>query len=205
MTTELISAVLQVLVFTLIPFLVYLIQKKKTKGFFEYIGLSSSTRKANLLAILVSLVFLIPAIGMALFSAEFMEVMTDPKTMTGKFRAMGPTASTFLLILVTALIKTALAEEILFRGFLAKRLISLAGYQWGNILQALIFGGLHLLIFLAIGSGWFYLISILLFSGIGAYLNVYLNEKVANGSIIPGWISHGTANVLAYTLFAFVF
>ena len=40
--------------------------------------------------------------------------------------------------------QTGLSEEILFRGFLAKRLISRFGFATGNLLQGLVFGILHL-------------------------------------------------------------
>lgn len=36
---ELISAILQILAFTLIPFLVYIIRHRSVKGFFQYIEL----------------------------------------------------------------------------------------------------------------------------------------------------------------------
>ena len=31
-----------------------------------------------------------------------------------------------------------------------------------------------------------------------------INEKIANGSIIPGWISHGLANIIAYSVIGFL-
>jgi hypothetical protein len=39
---------------------------------------------------------------------------------------------------------------------------------------------------------------------IGAYVSVYLNEKMGDGSIIPGWISHGLANVISYSVVGFL-
>ena len=204
MATELINAVLQVLVFSLIPFVVYLITQKKAKGFLGYIGLKKSTTRANLLAILTSILFLIPAVGLTLFNDEFREVMMDPNTMTGKFRQMGFGINSVVILLAAAIFKTALAEEIFFRGFVAKRLMSWLGYQWGNIAQALIFGALHVLIFLAINSNLLFLVSIMVFATLGAYISAYLNEKLANGSIIPGWISHGLANVISYSVVGFL-
>jgi len=38
----------------------------------------------------------------------------------------------------------------------------------------------------------------------GAYVSVYLNEKIAGGSIVPGWISHASANVLSYSIVGFL-
>jgi len=58
MINEIISAALQVIIFSLIPFLVYLIQRKSVKGFFKYIGLYRPTMEAVYLSLLTSLVFL---------------------------------------------------------------------------------------------------------------------------------------------------
>jgi membrane protease YdiL (CAAX protease family) len=55
--------------------------------------------------------------------------------------------SAFAIIVVVAFIQTGLAEELLFRGFMAKRLIALLGFQRGNALQALLFVAPHLLLF----------------------------------------------------------
>ncbi|MDQ7916739.1 hypothetical protein RBU60_04060 [Mesonia sp. MT50] len=60
MLGEIIGAIVQILVFTLIPFLVYLVKKKTLKGFLDSIGLKKSNIKANLLAVLASLILVIP-------------------------------------------------------------------------------------------------------------------------------------------------
>ena len=41
------------------------------------------------------------------------------------------------------MIQTGLSEEILFRGFLGKRLIAKFGFAVGNVVQGLLFGTLH--------------------------------------------------------------
>lgn len=204
MSDTLFSTILQLLVFTLIPFIVYVIQQRKIRGFLNYIGLKASTRKANILALAVSLLFAFPAIVLTFLSETFRELLIDPATISGHFRAMGFSTATLLMIALTAIFKTALTEEILFRGFLAKRLMAWLGYTWGNIAQALVFGLIHLAVFMAISDDWFFPIVIFVFSGLGAYISAYLNEKLADGSIIPGWISHALANLLSYSAVAFV-
>lgn len=204
MINEILNAVIQILVFSLIPFLVYLAKTKKIKGFFNYIGLKKSTKKANLLAIPVSLIFLIPPLCLSFFNDDFRKIMTDPATMTGKFRTMGFGAEPLIIILTAAIFKTALAEEILFRGFIAKRLISKMGYLWGNVIQSFIFGLLHLLLFIMITGNVFFLIFIMIFASLSGYLCAYLNEKQANGSIVPGWIAHGLANIISYSVIGFL-
>ena len=201
---ELISAILQLLAFTLIPFLVYIIRQRSVKGFFQYIGLKPSNRKANAWALATSLIFIIGAMGLVFISPDFKEALTAPGSITGKFRAMGFGVEAVVALLLIALIKTSLAEEILFRGFLAKRLIHVLGFQWGNLLQAALFGLIHLLLFISITSSFFFPAFIFVFSGLGAYISAYINEKMADGSIIPGWIAHGLANVVSYSVMGFL-
>ena len=51
--------------------------------------------------------------------------------------------SAFPSAFLFGIIQTGLSEEILFRGFLAKRLISRFGFATGNLPQGLVFGLLH--------------------------------------------------------------
>lgn len=156
------------------------------------------------MALGIALILAVPLLLLAVLSSEFYEIFTDPDSVTGMIRNMGFGAEAIATLLVAAVIKTSLSEEVFFRGFLAKRLISLVGFQRGNALQALIFGILHTLIFLSITTNWAFLTVIFVFPAIGAYVKVIVNEKYADGSIIPGWIAHGTANVIAYSFVGFV-
>ncbi len=204
MINELFSAVLQVLVFALIPFIVYLIRQKSNKGFLHYIGLKKTNKKAILGSFLVSILLFLPIFLMVLFNDDFKSIMHHPESMTGKFRAMGGSLNTYLIILVIAIVKTAFAEEILFRGFVAKRLIAITTYKTGNLIHAFIFGIMHSLLFMSISSNPLFLVVIFIFPSIGAYLMVHFNEKVGGGSIFPGWVAHATANVLSYTIIGLV-
>ena len=204
MINELIGTVLQILIFTLIPFLVYLFQKKTAKGFFDDIGLKKSTKRANFLAIFACLLFAAPPLILTLVSNDFKAIMIDPNSLTGKIREMGMGVQTLFILLLMAVFKTSLAEEILFRGFLAKRLIRMAGFVKGNIIQAVLFGMIHTVLFAFTTNNPVFLTVIFIIPAIGAYVSVYLNERIANGSIIPGWISHGLANVLAYSFVGFL-
>ncbi|MDZ7774080.1 MAG: CPBP family intramembrane glutamic endopeptidase [Balneolaceae bacterium] len=110
----------------------------------------------------------LPLIGLIATSDSLMTVMTHPGSMTGSLRAMAFGPEAVGILLVTALVKTALAEEILFRGFLAKRLIAWLGYARGNLLQAVFFGALHSALFYAISSNLLLLFVIFLFPTVGA-------------------------------------
>ena len=46
-------------------------------------------------------------------------------------------------VLVYAVLHTALSEEILFRGFLLKRIANRFGFVAGNTIQAVLFGIIH--------------------------------------------------------------
>jgi len=84
--------------------------------------------------------------------------------------------------LVFAFLQTGLSEEILFRGFLLKRLAVRFGFGAGNMVQSVIFGAIHGLGFFT-SVGWFWALLITLFTGISAWFMGYINEKKADGSI----------------------
>lgn len=204
MATELISSILQILLFTSIPFLVYVIKKKTSKDFLNFIGLKKSIRKANLLALLVMVVLVAPLLILIFLNEEFKAIMINPESVTGKIKHMGISMEAIITILIVAILKTSLSEEIFFRGFLAKRLIAVTNFQTGNILQAVVFGIIHTLLFMSITANAFFLAVIFVFPTIGAYLTTYINEKLGEGSIIPGWIAHGTSNLVSYSVILFV-
>lgn len=204
MLNETLSAILQILGFALIPFIVYLLKAKSIKGFLSYIGLIKANKRAYVLAVLLSLFFAAPVLILTLTNPDFKEIMLDPNSITGKFRTMGFDIKSMYILIIVAVFKTSFAEEILFRGFIAKRLISLIGYLKGSLLQAAVFGFFHTILFASVTKDIVSLIIIFFIPAIAAYLAVYLNEKIANGSIIPGWISHALANLLAYGLIGFM-
>jgi membrane protease YdiL (CAAX protease family) len=131
--------------------------------------------------------------------------MLDPNSVTGRLRAMGFTLPTVLTLLVIALFKTALSEEIFFRGFLGKQLINKLGFTTGNIVQAVIFGLVHLLLLWQLTNApMFAVIFIFFFSTLAGWTIGYIKVKYANGSIVPGWIAHGVGNTISYSIIAFV-
>lgn len=200
-----ISALLQLIIFILIPFTVYLVSKKSVRGFFDYIGLKRSEVKANYIAVAVSLVFLIIGVSATVFSSKMRELLTTPPSITGEIKQMGLSLESVGVLLLIACFKTSLGEEILFRGFIAKRLINKLGYQTGNILQAIIFALIHVILFwLLTKADIAFSAFIFVLTGTVAYVIGYINEKIANGSIIPGWIAHGLGNTLSYFIIAFV-
>ena len=104
--------------------------------------------------------------------------------------------SVLIPALIFSFIKTGLAEEIFFRGFLTKRLISKFEFKIGNIVQGLIFGLLHGILFFGI-AGALGAIVIITLTGISGWLSGWINEKQSGGSIISSWLLHGIGNIIA--------
>ena len=156
--------------------------------------------KANLLAVLLSFVFATPILALTFLDEGFMELTTGPGSVVGKIMEIGSPVEIVFIVLIVTLFKTSLSEEIFFRGFIAKRLVNLTNYQIGNILQSIIFGLLHIAIFLPLSNSPLHLSIIFLSTAVFAYLIVYLNDKKAEGSILPGWIAHATANLVSYSV-----
>ena len=196
---EIVSTILQILIFTAIPFIVYLVTNRRIKGFFDYIGLRKPETRAMFYAPLCAVAFVLPALLLVFFSPTILEAATAPNTVIGRLRSNGLSMTTFILLIVKALIQTAFTEEILFRGFIAKRLINWLGFTAGNLLQALLFGAVHLLIFTGQKFSFPLAIGIVLYPAIGGWIMGYLNERVGNGSILPGWLMHGLVNLIAYS------
>ncbi|SDP86250.1 CAAX protease self-immunity [Mucilaginibacter sp. OK268] len=202
---SLIGAIVQLLVFAFLPFLVYLLINKTVKGFFGYTGIHKTTYPAITLAVLSG--FILGSIGIAVMYASpvIRQIAAGKGTVPEQIRLLTSRANRILLILIVAFIKTALAEEIFFRGFIAKRLITWLGYKTGNIIQAFIFGAMHVLLFLSIpGMTPAFLSFAFLLPGTSGYLACYLNEKKGKGSIYPGWIIHGIGNLISYIFLVFI-
>ena len=70
---------------------------------------------------------------------------------------------------------------------------------------AVLFGLMHNILYIAAGLDvglWYHTLTFL-FTGTGAFLLGWLNEKIFNGSIIPSILLHGGGNFLASMLIAF--
>ncbi len=197
-----ISTILQFGLFALLPFVAYLIGHRQIKGFSDYVGIKKTTKKAVLYALLVFAIF-VPAASLFYFSPELREITSSGNTVTGQLRTAGLSGSTLLQLLIIAIFKTSLTEEIFFRGFIAKRLIGWLGFHWGNALQALIFGAIHLVVFIAQPFSILLAVAVVFLPTIGGWIAGYLMERIGNGSIVPAWMLHALINLGAYWALAF--
>lgn len=189
----LLFSIVQLMAFCLIPLIWWMITDRKT-NFFKWIGLKKPSFKGSKLKILAIIV-----IAVALYIGAMYIIMStllkDVPNANNDFSGKGIKA--LPLILVYAIIRTSLSEELFFRGFLCKRLTKSLGFVAGNIIQALLFGLMHGVPFgLATHNLIAFLLLTLLPGGIG-YLQGWLNEKKAGGSIFPSWFLHGLMNALS--------
>lgn len=191
LVSKIISSIIEIILISFLPFIWWLISAKKKESFFNWIGLKkidNKNKKSTLInTIVISLVFMTVSI-LTLY------LIKDIETATSEFKGLG--ISALLPALIYAIFNTSLPEEIFFRGFLLKRLSNKFGFRIANVIQSIIFGLLHGIMFFSL-VGVVKAIIIILFTGIVAYAMGYVNEKKANGSILPSWFIHALSNIFA--------
>ena len=190
----LISALLQLSLSSCIPFFCWLRTGRKKGPFFRWIGFKLPHFHGSVFK--VSAIVIGSAVMYILAVTFIMKnLMSDVQTATSQFSGKGITAVP--AILVFAIFQTGLSEELFFRGFLCKRLSNRFGFVAGNLVQSLCFGLLHGIPFgIATGKVVVCVLLTLLPAVIG-YVQGWLNEKEAGGSIIPSWILHSLMNILS--------
>lgn len=193
---KVISSILQIILFAIIPFIWWCITARKQQSFTKWIGLKKieGGKKTVIAIILVSVAFLASG-ALTLYVVRGME------TATSEFTGLG--AAALPAIVVYAALNTAFPEELLFRGFLLKRLSNKFGFNIANFIQAFLFGLLHGVMFFSL-AGAAKAVLIIAFTGAIAWFMGYVNEKCANGSIIPSWIIHTISNLFSGICAAFL-
>lgn len=195
--TQLFTAMIQVLLFATLPFLWWLVFDRKKQNFFSWIGLkpiNSADKKP---------VFSSAATACVLFtglSLLLLYLLKGVETATSEFAGLG--MSGLPSALIYAFVKTGLSEEIVFRGFVLKRLASKIGFAVANIIQSFLFGLLHGIMFFNFVNP-IIAVAIIIFTGSVAWFMGYINEKKADGSILPSWIIHGLSNTLSSVISLF--
>ena len=203
---ETLNTFVQLVVVLAIAGLAYGLAGKSRGRFTAFVGLVRPNRSSMLLALLSALI-LVPASLALFYFTPLKEIATAESTVTGALKSRGVSGEIILVILIVALFKTSLAEEILFRGLIAKRFIRWWGLGIGNTLHAALFASVHMVIFVAPGGPVFnpFLASaIFVIIGVGAWVQGWLNESKGNGSISPGWLIHAATNLISYPVLAFL-
>lgn len=185
------NAVFQVVLFSIIPLIWWLITARKKENFFSWLGFKKPVIENKKKWILI----FITTIILCWLLAQFAIYLRGPmEAAESQYTGMG--ASAIPSVLAYAFLQTALSEEILFRGFLLKRLSSKFGFNTANIIQAAIFGAVHLLMV----WGQFNFLAgfvIVVYPMVVAVAFSYINEKLSKGSILPSWLIHGILNTLS--------
>lgn len=193
---KMMSSIVQIILFAAIPFVWWCITARKEQSFWNWIGFKKmdNTGKAFAWMIGVTLAFI--------FSGAFtLYLLKGTETATSEFAGLGTQA--IMPILVYAIFNTALPEELLFRGFLLKRLESKVGFVVGNVVQAALFGLLHGIMFFPL-VGAMKTILVIALTGLIAWFMGYINERKAGGSIFPSWIIHAISNIFSGICSAFL-
>lgn len=194
---KLTNSIIQIIIFSIIPFLWWLITSRKKMNFFEWIGLKkvNNIKENKLFAWIFSVLVLFLIISVfILYSLKNVNVASS------EFTGLG--IKSLPSILIYAIFNTSLPEEILFRGFLLKRIGNKFGFIVSNGIQSLLFGCIHGIMFFS-AIGILKSMLIILFIGIIGWIMGYINEKKANGSILPSWFIHVVANIFSGIFYAF--
>ena len=194
---KLTNSIIQIIAFSLIPFLWWLVTSRKKMSFFEWIGLKkvNNIKENKLFAWIFSVLVLFLIISVfILYSLKNVNVASS------EFTGLG--IKSLPSILIYAIFNTSLPEEILFRGFLLKRIGNKFGFIVSNGIQSLLFGCIHGIMFFS-AIGILKSMLIILFTGIIGWIMGYINEKKANGSILPSWFIHAVANIFSGICYAF--
>lgn len=188
------SAVLQLLIFSSVPFVWYIFTHRGIGGFFKWLGIRTAPNPPLKIMFCILIGFFVVLFLPYMWLYHSGNLNYQGFTVDA-FRQSGWSIETCSVILIWAVLQTSLSEEIMFRGFLCKRFCKKFGERIGNILQALIFGLAHISALpdkniLAI------FVIVLLTGGIGYALG-WLSLKKVQGSILYGWAIHATVNILS--------
>ena len=192
---KIISSLSQIIIFSIIPFLFWYFSARKQESFREWIGLKKiKGGKKTALAIIIVTTFYL------LISLILLNSLKNIENATTEFQGLRFAA--LPAIFIYAVFNTSFPEEILFRGFILKRLANKLGFTKANFIQGILFGLLHGVMFFPL-VGNLKSILIILMTGFIALAMGYINEKLSGGSIIPSWIIHAISNLIAGLYAAF--
>ncbi len=194
---ELLGAILQVILFSVIPLIWWFVTARKKESFFKWIGFRKIDHKGNgIVTIVISVaVFILYGFATSFFTKVFSGAITSAGSQfAGKGVSFIPAA------LVYGFVRTGLSEEILFRGFLLKRISGRFGFVAGNIIQSVLFGLMHGIPFGMVSGNMLVAVVFTLLPGMMGFYMGWINEKKCGGSIISSWLMHGITNAVVTCL-----
>lgn len=193
--SKILNSLIQIILFAIIPFIWWLVSARKEVKFSEWIGLKKiEGGKKTVVAIIIT------AFAFLLLGAVTLYFLQGVETATSEFAGLG--AKAIPAIIIYAVFNTSFPEELVFRGFLLKRIASKFGFNVANWIQALLFGLMHGVMFISV-TGVLKAVLIILFTSAIAWFMGNINEKKSNGSILPSWIIHAVSNIFSGICAAF--
>ncbi|WP_158702684.1 CPBP family intramembrane glutamic endopeptidase [Paenibacillus faecalis] len=191
LSAEIISMISNILLFSSVPFIWYIIRNKSFKGFFQSIGIFKP-KKFNSLEVIIMIV----TVYIITLAANIIVIESGNSLRSSE--GLEYTGISIVLSIIIYGLKTGIAEEIFFRGFIAKKLFSILGYKKGNLIQAAIFALPH---FVINGSASYIDIIVRIINAfLLGYTFGYILEKKSNGSILPVMIAHILINITSSSI-----
>jgi len=202
-----VTSLANLLVFSALPVLWWWVRHRREGGFFHWVGLYRPQLQSSiwvLVAFAVVYGFFYNFDFTCLASPETLAYLESSAQVSANVYA-GMGVAAIPAALIENFIANGLAEEILFRGFLCRRLCARFGSIPGILMQGVLFGIMHNLLYLAAGLqvGLWYHLLVFGFTGMGALLLGWLDQRIFNGSIWPSVLLHGAGNFLSSMLVAF--
>jgi membrane protease YdiL (CAAX protease family) len=211
-----VSSIGQVFAVFLISFIVYIIYRLlmrdriKCVSFFEYVGLVKTQNqfdKTFASILLISILFsIISTYFQFEFSETFRSFLVSDTSPYGKILNYDFNLYSILAGAVYCFIQSGASEEILFRGLIGRRLFKKFGYKIGNLIQAVLFWLMHLIIFGLVTGDWISWIQTFAFVvGIGmGLLTGFVNFRNHGKSIAPSWVLHSFSNFITFMTLAYL-
>jgi len=193
-----ISAIVQVMLFSVIPFIWWFFTARKEQSFLGWLGFQklvvAHKGRYVIFFILSIVVLVIPSWVIIFFYIDHSLLAYN------QFVGLG--FAGIIPALIYAIFQTGLSEELLFRGFLLKRLAKSFGFQVGNLVQSFLFGCVHgALLWMALPVH--IILLVVLTTALAGYVMGWMNERVGGGSIVTSWSIHSFVNLMAACLSLF--
>lgn len=196
------TCIVNLIVFSIIPFLWWFFRHRKQETFLHWVGIRTPHRQTAWWWLLVFAVFYLILYnfdGEFLFSEQTLTTLNSGDTAISANQYVGLGAAAIIPVFLTTFIANGVAEELLFRGFLCKRLGAKFGTTAGIWIQAVFFGLMHVVLVFASGMsvGLDFYIYELVYTFLGALMLGIANEKLFDGSILPSICLHGAGNCIS--------
>ena len=182
-----INVLINIVLFSIIPFLGYVLGKRRVKGFIRYLGIYVP----NEMDVAGSIKIILPVYLITLAANLVVIATGNSQRSTG-----GVEQNVWWVVSIGLLLyglKTGIAEEIFFRGFVVKRSYPLFGLSKGILVQAVIFALPHVVIN-GPASPVDIAVRVINAFVLGCAFG-YVVEKKSCGSILPVMAAHTMINI----------